>query len=134
MPKLLIASTVPCTIEAFLLPFARHFRRAGWTVDAAAREISLSGCPGKFDHVFDIDWSRNLLAPSNFSAAIRRISSVLHRGEYDIVHTHTAIASLLLRFVASKMPSETRPAIVYTSHGFHFYEGGNPIRNACFRA
>jgi glycosyltransferase involved in cell wall biosynthesis len=133
MPKLLIASTVPSTIEAFLLPFARHFRQAGWTVDAAACEISVSTCAREFDHVFDIGWSRNLLAPSNFSTAICHVASVLARGEYDIIHTHTAIASLLLRIAASRMPSERRPVIIYTSHGFHFYDGGNPIRNTCFR-
>ena len=37
--KLLIATTVPVTIRAFLLPFADHFRQKGWSVDAMAADV-----------------------------------------------------------------------------------------------
>ena len=63
-PSLLMATTVPATLKGFLLPFAAHFRRMGWRVDALARDVSQSPeCVAAFHRCHDIAWSRNPLDP-----------------------------------------------------------------------
>jgi hypothetical protein len=65
MPSALFVTTVPVTLEAFLLPFADHFRARGWRVDALANgATSAFHLDGRFDQRFDIAWSRNPLAAS----------------------------------------------------------------------
>lgn len=50
----------------------------------------------------------------------------------DIVHVHTPIAGFLARLAVRRKPLDRRPAVAYTAHGFHFYEGGHPVTNAAF--
>src|SRR5690625_796307 len=58
--RLLIAAGTPRRIEAFLLPYARHMRAAGWRVDALANGARASAVlQDEFSSVHDIDWSRS---------------------------------------------------------------------------
>jgi glycosyltransferase involved in cell wall biosynthesis len=59
------------------------------------------------------------------------IRAVVTEGKYDIVHVHTPVAAFVTRLALRKAP---RPKTVYTAHGFHFYMGGNPLKNAVFIA
>lgn len=125
-----MVTTVPVTIRAFLLPFARHFRSLGWQVDAMAQGISAeSECVATCDRVWDIQWSRNVLDPRNLLAGVKRVREVVARGDYDLVHVHTPIAAFVTRFALRGL---SKPKVVYTAHGFHFYRGGNPVKNAIF--
>jgi glycosyltransferase involved in cell wall biosynthesis len=135
MPRLLIVSTVSSMIEGFLLPFGAHFRRKHWTVDALANGISRStDCVRTFDRVWDIQWSRNPLAASNLWRSLSRVREVASEGKYDIVHVHTPVASLLTRAALRSSRAAGSVRVIYTAHGFHFTEGGPPLRNAVFRA
>lgn len=132
MPRLLIVTTVAATLRAFLLPFARHYRAAGWTVDAAAADIaSQPALASEFDACHSLPLSRNPLdLPMllNAPAAIRRIVAA---GHYDIVHVHTPVAALLVRFALRGRRGS--PRLVYTAHGFHFHRHGKALTNAVFR-
>lgn len=133
MPRLLIATTIPRTLEAFLLPFSRHFRANGWRVDA------LSGGPideplrKEFDSVFEVRWSRNPLALRNLVQAPAATRRIVEHGCYDVVHVHTPIAGFVLRLSLRPGRMRHRPVVVYTAHGFHFHEGGRLATNALFR-
>ena len=98
MPRLLIATTVPVTLTAFLLPFAAHFRGRGWPVDAMANGISADeACADAFDHVWEMPWSRNPLHPRNFLATPKRVREIVTGEGYDLVHVHTPVASFVTR-------------------------------------
>lgn len=128
--RTLQVTTIPETLEAFLLPFATHFRDRGWVVDAAARAVSgNAACVAAFDSLHDIPWSRNPLHPTNWRAAVK-LRSLLEREHYDLIHVHTPVASFLARWAASRV--DPSPAVVYTAHGFHFHAGGNPLLNLAF--
>jgi len=45
---------------------------------------------------------------------------------YIMLHTHTPVASFIGRILARVAGI---PHIIYTAHGFHFHELGNPIKN-----
>ena len=132
MPKLLIVSTVPGALEGFLLPFVEYFKTQNWQVEGMAREISSNqACVAAFDRVWDVEWSRNPLAIQNLVVATSRIQEVVIQGDYDLVHVHTPVAAFVTRYALKNLPKK-RSQLIYTAHGFHFYHGGNPIKNSIF--
>lgn len=133
MNKLLMVTTVPDTLTAFLLPFAKYFRLQGWCVDAMAYGISANAdCLQAFDHVWDVEWSRNPLAPLNLVVAPPIIQDVIQHGQYDIVHVHTPVAAFVTRYALRNWQKQQKLRVIYTAHGFHFYRGGKPLKNALF--
>jgi glycosyltransferase involved in cell wall biosynthesis len=130
-----MVSTVPETLRGFLLPYAAHFRRRAFRVDAMARGVSrCHECVGGFDRVWEVGWSRNPLDPRNLGPARRRVLEAVSRGSYAIVHVHTPVAAFVSRLALRRRGLTAGPRVVYTAHGFHFYRGGPPLRGAVFRA
>lgn len=128
--RLLICSTVADMIRAFLIPFGQHFRSQGWRVDAAASGISnCRVCASAFDHVYEMNWSRNPLAVSRARGSVRHIREIVDGNGYDLVHVHTPIAAVLTRYALRKHRQRGRPKLIYTAHGFHFVDGCSRIRN-----
>lgn len=133
MKKLLIITTIPDTITAFLLPFARHFRSQGWQVDAMACGISdYEECFEEFDRLWEVQWSRNPLNPQNFVTAPRQINVAMQQGNYDIVHVHTPVAAFVTRYALKKYRKRGVTKVIYTAHGFHFHSGGKALKNSAF--
>ena len=128
-----MVTTVPSTLRSFLLPFATHFREQGWQVDAMACGVSLSPeCQQGFDRVWDVKWSRNPLDPRNLLAAPQVIREIVSREKYNIVHVHTPVAAFVTRYALKDVRDRLGASLIYTAHGFHFYAGGNPLKNAVF--
>ena len=131
--KLLIVTTIPGTIEDFLLPFVRHFRHLQWQVDGMALDISNnSACVNELSRVWDITWSRNPLDPKNFIIAVPRIQEIVAQGDYDLIHVHTPVAAFVTRYAVNQLKIKSKPKVIYTAHGFHFHQQGNPITNSIF--
>jgi glycosyltransferase involved in cell wall biosynthesis len=122
-PRILIVTTVASTLSHFLTPYILHFRSLGWTVDAASshdRYVERIQCAVNQWH--DLPFSRSALSildPRSVSS-VRRL---IDEGDYDLVHVHTPIAAFTLRLAVASLPSDRRPAVVYTAHGFHFVPG-----------
>ncbi|MDR3254960.1 MAG: glycosyltransferase [Synergistaceae bacterium] len=133
MPGLLIATTVPGTIRAFLLPYADYFRSKGWNVDAMSNGTSsCDGLSERFDSLFDVDWRRNPLDPTNLRETAK-IRDIVVSGAYDIVHVHTPVAAFVTRLALRKLRAGKRVRVVYTAHGFHFHKGGKAAPNFIYR-
>ncbi|OKH53218.1 glycosyltransferase family 1 protein [Calothrix sp. HK-06] len=134
MKSILMVTTIPETLQAFILPFAKHFRTQGWRVDGMASKIfSNAQCLQNFDYVWDVEWSRNPLDLQNLLLAPRVIQQVVQQEKYDIVHVHTPVAAFVTRYALRNIPQlQHKPKVVYTAHGFHFYRGGKPLKNAIF--
>jgi glycosyltransferase involved in cell wall biosynthesis len=133
MNRILMVTTVPSTLRSFLLPFAAHFRSQGWTVDGMACGISASSeCQQGFDHAWEVEWSRNPLDPRNLLAAPKVIREIVLREKYNIIHVHTPVAAFVTRYALKDIRHQIGAKVIYTAHGFHFYKGGNPLKNAIF--
>jgi glycosyltransferase involved in cell wall biosynthesis len=133
MPRLLYAATIAITIRGVRIPYAKHFRSLGWQVDAMAHGVTSSEeCRAAFDHVWDVDWSRNPLDLHNLTSAARRVREVVENG-YDIVHVHTPVAGFVTRYALRHRRGRS-PLVIYGAHGFHFYPGGPALKNAAFLA
>ncbi len=135
MTSLLMVTTVSGTLRAFLSPVGRHFRARGWRVDAAARGVrACDVCREAFDNTWDIQWSRK---PWDIRSVVRcpsALRALVESQGYDIVHVHTPVAAFISRCALRTMRKRSDLAVVYTAHGFHFYEGGPWLRNRAFLA
>ncbi|PIE55282.1 MAG: glycosyltransferase family 1 protein [Dethiosulfovibrio peptidovorans] len=133
MKKALIVTTVSVTLEAFLLPHARAMKTKGWQVDCLANgSVKSEKCQATFDHCHDIAWGRSPLNIHNFTTYPRMIRNLVKEKGYNVVHVHTPVASFVTRMALRHLRKRTGTKVVYTAHGFHFYKGGNPIKNAVF--
>jgi glycosyltransferase involved in cell wall biosynthesis len=133
MNSLLIITTIPATIRAFLLPFADRFRERGWRVDAMACGISDNAeCLQAFERVWDVEWSRNPLDVRNFLVAPRVIREVVKTEQYDLIHVHTPVAAFVARYALKDLKKQRKFQVIYTAHGFHFHPLGKPLKNAVF--
>jgi glycosyltransferase involved in cell wall biosynthesis len=134
-PSALFVTTVPITLEAFLVPFADHLRADGWRVDALANGATTAAPIAEhFDRRFDVAWSRSPLSPRNLLGTSRRVREIVSAGHYNIIHVHTPIAAFIsrnaLRYLR-RLPGG--PSVIYTAHGFHFYRGQGAVPHAIFR-
>ena len=133
MSKLLIITTVPSTIRAFLLPFARHYRSLGWHVDCAANGVlKMPELQSEFYACYELPLTRNPAAIGVLIAAPSAIRALVQSGAYDIVHVHTPIAAFLVRFALKDVSK--KPKVVYTAHGFHFHQYGKVLTNFIFKS
>jgi glycosyltransferase involved in cell wall biosynthesis len=133
--SVLFITTVPATLRSFLLPYADHFRKRGWRIDAAARGATRDDLlPTAFDRLHDVPLSRSMRDVRGLVRAERELERLIAGGTYDIVHVHTPIASFLTRIAARRARQGRRPAIVYTAHGFHFHKDGRRLPNVIFRS
>jgi glycosyltransferase EpsD len=120
MPKILFISTI-AVFSRFNIPFIQWFKQQGWQVDYAS--------DGEFDipdadNEFAINIRRNPYDFKNIRAYFQ-LKNILKNG-YNIVHCHTPMGGVLGRLVVKNM--RTKPAVIYTAHGFHFYKGA-PLLN-----
>jgi glycosyltransferase involved in cell wall biosynthesis len=131
--KMLIVATIAGMIEDFILPFIDHYRNLAWQVDGVAVDItSNSACVKAFNSVWDVPWSRNSLDPGNLIRAVPRIQEIVIQGNYDLVHVHTPVAAFVTRYAIAKLKTKHKPQVIYTAHGFHFHQQGNPLTNFIF--
>jgi glycosyltransferase involved in cell wall biosynthesis len=133
--RLLMVANNADMLSVFLLPYARHFRSAGWQVDAVAGEGGFTAnARASFDRFWYVPWSRRPTAPGNMLSAPSAMRRIIRDGGYDIVHTHTPIPSFATRCVAATINPERRPRVIYTAHGFHFHPAGSVATNALYQS
>ena len=92
----------------------------GWQVDyASGNEEPVRDA----DHVFKVDFARNPLRFDKHVKAYRQLKKIIADGDYDVVHTHTPVGSVVTRW-AAKAAHKKGLKVLYTCHGFQFYKGG----------
>jgi glycosyltransferase involved in cell wall biosynthesis len=124
--KILYVSTISNTINAFMIPHIQMLIDKGHSVDIACsvqkdinKRMIKQGCK-----VFDISFSRSPLKKSNVKA-YRDLKDLIVGQKYDLVHTHTPVASAITRLVCKNIKGTK---VFYTAHGFHFHKGA-PLKN-----
>lgn len=123
--RVLFLATVYSHLAHFHLPFLELLQSAGFEVHAAAAPDHLRPAVAAVaDQVWDLPFSRRPLHPTNV-LALARMVRLLSAQDYALVHVHTPVAAALGRIAAAVQG--TRP-VVYTAHGFHFWEGA-PVQN-----
>ena len=129
MRKILFVATVVRThINMFHKPFIRWFHEQGWQVDVAAnndyddpKDCVIPFCSNHYVLPFE----RSPFKKGNLEA-YRQLKSLLDREHYDLIHCHTPMGSVVTRLAAASTRNRgTR--VLYTAHGFHFYDGAPAV-------
>lgn len=125
MKKILYITNLSRAINVFCVPHINMLKDQGYTVDCACyedkkpnEELIKRGV--KF---YNIPFSRNPLNPKNLKA-LKALIEIQKNNRYDIIHVHTPTAAVYGRLLKLKFKNTK---IIYTAHGFHFYQGAPKI-------
>lgn len=123
MSKKILFTSHTANFQKFNRPFMRMLRESGWEVHYASmgEEKILDA-----DKSFVVPFTRSPFTISNIRA-YKQLKQIIDRENYDIIHTHTPVGSVVTRLAARRACSRgTR--VIYTAHGFHFFTGA-PLLN-----
>ncbi len=124
--KILYVTTISNTVNAFLIPHIRMLIEQGHQVDVAFNivqevdsEIIEMGCA-----FHNLEFDRSPLNKRNY-LAYKKLKKLIRDEKYDLVHTHTPVASACVRLACKEFKNVK---VIYTAHGFHFFNGA-PLKN-----
>lgn len=112
--KILQVTAVDFTVEKFLAPLIERLEKEGHDVHIACR---MTTSP-RYEQMHAISFERSIHLAAHLKA-IQQLVVLMRSEQFDIVHTHTPVASMLAR-IAAKIARV--PTIIYTAHGFYFHE------------
>lgn len=78
-------------------------------------------------HIHQIDFSRYLAKISQQLRSVRQVKELLAEG-FDLVHCNSPICSVITRACTKKYRKNGSTKVLYTAHGFHFFDGA-PLKN-----
>ena len=123
MKKVLFVASVKIHIMSFHLPYLKWFKEQGYEVHVAANSQDDSGIPS-CDIFHNINFDRFPFKKNNIKA-YNDLKEIIQENDFNIIHCHTPVASVLTRLAARTARNTT---VIYTAHGFHFYDGA-PLLN-----
>ena len=123
MKKVLFVATVTRHINAFHIPYLKWFKEQGYEVHVASNgNEKIEYC----DKHFNLPFERFPLKINNIKA-YKELKKIINDNNYEIIHCHTPVGSVLTRLAARKSRKKGTN-VIYTAHGFHFYKGA-PLLN-----
>ncbi len=90
-------------------------------IEGWERNLKGIGCK-----IINIPFSRSPYSIDNLRAFFE-IQRLLAQNKYDLIHCHTPVCGILTRLAANKT-RKNGTVVLYTAHGFHFYNKA-PIKN-----
>ncbi|MBO0448183.1 glycosyltransferase family 4 protein [Enterococcus sp. MJM12] len=123
--KILYVTTISNTLNAFLIPHIQMLLDKGHEVSIACsiQQPLNTFFKDKDIPIYIIPFDRSPLSKNN-RVAYNEFKSLIKNEDFDIIHTHTPVASMIVRMACKKSKSR----VFYTAHGFHFFHGA-PIVN-----
>lgn len=76
--------------------------------------------------IFTVTFARSPFSFNNLKA-IKQLKKIIAQENYDLIHTHTPMGSVVTRIAANKA-RKNGCKVFYTAHGFHFFKGA-PLIN-----
>jgi glycosyltransferase involved in cell wall biosynthesis len=122
MEKILIIANVEQHIISFHLPCIKMLQEEGYEVHVATKlehgreRLEAQGIICHF-----INFARSPFSLHTLTA-IYQLIRLMKRHRFSLVHVHTPVGGFLGRLAAKY--TGTKP-VLYTAHGFHFYQGAN---------
>lgn len=120
--KVLFTSHV-ANFAKFNQPFMRWLKQRCYEIHyASLGEEEIEGV----DKHFTIPFERSPFKLNNLRA-LKQLKRIIDNGNYDLIHTHTPMGSVITR-LAARDARKSGTRVVYTAHGFHFFDGA-PLLN-----
>lgn len=124
MKKILFVATVASHINSFHILYLKMFKEKGYEVHVASKgNETIEYC----DKHFEIPFERFPLKLQNIKA-YKQLKNIINENKYEMIHCHTPVGGVLTRLAARRTRKKYNTKVIYTAHGFHFYNGA-PILN-----
>jgi len=127
--RVLLTASVQSHLALFYSNLAKSLQENGYEVHAAASN-DLADKTGlklrNIDKEFEACISRSPYNLKNIKA-YRQLKKILAENTYDIIHCNSPMGGVLTRLAARKL-RKRGVKVIYTAHGFHFFEGA-PLVN-----
>lgn len=131
MKKALLVATIGYFFSQFEMHDIEILRELGYEVHCAAdftvpisekrrRELKASEVI-----IHQIDFSREPMQLSKHLKAYHQLNAVIRGERISLIHCHTPVAGAIARLSAHHCGVKN---VVYTAHGFHFFQGA-PLKN-----
>lgn len=121
MKKVLFVATIDQHIRHFHIPYIKWFKKNGYQVSVASH--GNENIP-YVDIKHEVCFERKPFKINNLKALFK-LNKIIKENKYEIIHTNTPVASILVRL--SNLIVGQPSKIIYTAHGFHFYNGAKLI-------
>ena len=127
--RVLFVAHIDNHIQAFHIPFLKLFKDNDYIVDVASNGNS------KFkycDNKYNLPFQRTPFSLDNLRAYIQ-LKKILNENNYDIIHCHTPVGGFIARLANKNCNYYKDTKIIYTAHGFHFFNNNNFFKNFLFK-
>lgn len=74
------------------------------------------------EKVFEVPFERSPFSIKNI-AAYRQLREIINTENYDVIHCNTPVGGIVGRLAALRA-RKRGTKVIYTAHGFHFFQGG----------
>ncbi len=126
--KALFVATILSHIKSFHEPYLKLLSDNGYKTYVASKSNLNSGEKVNYcDEFVEIPIERNPFKLNNIKA-IKQLKRVIEKENFDIIHCHTPMGSVVARLAAKKARKKNGTRVIYTAHGFHFFKGA-PKKN-----
>lgn len=118
--KLLYIATSDIHLATFHKPYLKWLVENNVQVDLVVEnrgDLEFEGV----SNIFYLDFPRSITNKKLISS-YKSLKKIIDNGNYNIIHCHTPIPSMLTR-LAAKDARAKGAKVLYTAHGFHFYKG-----------
>lgn len=124
MKKVLFVAHVESHILHFHIPYLKLFHETGYEVHVATNgESMIPYCDVKHN----LPFQKSPLKTANF-IAYKNLKNILNIEKFDIIHCHTPVGGVIARLANRFSKNYKYTKMIYTAHGFHFYQGA-PLIN-----
>lgn len=136
MKRVLMLASVASMIDQFNMPNIALLQKLGYQVDVACNFIEGNTCSDArvaelkqklqdmHVHCYQIDFARNIKHMGQNMRALRQVEGLMKQNGYAFCHCHSPIGGVVARIAGHR----TKTKVIYTAHGFHFYQGA-PVMN-----
>lgn len=136
MKRVLMLASVASMIDQFNMPNIALLQKLGYEVDVACNFIEGNTCSDErvaelkqklqdmHVHCYQIDFARNIKHMGQNMRALRQVEGLMKQNGYAFCHCHSPIGGVVARIAGHR----TKTKVIYTAHGFHFYQGA-PVMN-----
>mgnify|MGYP000482463405 CR=1 FL=1 len=133
MKRVLMLASVASMIDQFNMPNIVLLQKLGYEVDVACNFIEGNTCSDErvaeleskksagicIVRCYQIDFARNIKHLGQNMRALRQVEGLMKQNGYAFCHCHSPIGGVVARIAGHR----TKTKVIYTAHGFHFYQG-----------
>lgn len=139
-PKALILASVASMIDQFNMQNVQLLLDNGYDVDVVCnckegntisdkriKEL-IQRLAAKGVQVIHVPIPRKIIDLKDIVKSLLMVKELCDKNHYKILHCHSPIGSVIARLAANKSRRKNGTKVIYTAHGFHFYNGA-PKKN-----